>query len=356
MADISVDKFTEADLDVFLEMTLLEYGPSDTSNPEHIKWKHLNSPFGASTYISLTEAGKIIGRVLVQPRPLLTAARVFNVASVMDLLISREHRSTPANFINLTKASANVSSYDLVFHTSNERTFPLYSKLFRFSNPFSLHAYGFPVRFAGLFSTIIGRKFEAIDWFTAPLRWLLVGFALLFNAVARLEISQRKMSDEELGTLCSKCLHQSGPHLARTNSFLKWRFSDAPLWPAKVFRIDRKGKLIAYAVTRKVELGELNHLVLMDFIVDTEIPFIAQLALRTWLIREAITSKSDALFTMVNSNSSIARKCVGFPLINIPDKLLPHATPIFVRARSNEFIEFETDRSVHMTLADLDYF
>ena len=356
MAQISVKTFGEADLERFLEMSQLEYGASDSTNSDHIRWKHLDSPFGASAYVSLAETGQVVGRALIQPRTLCTASKVFNVASVMDLLIDREHRTTPINFINITKACGNVARCDLVFHTSNERTFPLYSKLLRFSNPFSLRAYGFPLRLAGLFSAIIGCRIDVIDWFTAPLRWLLGGIAYLANSVARLDISQSVMSDDELEMLCTKCLHQSGPHLARTNSFLKWRFGDAPLWPATVCRIDRKGQFLGYVVTRKVELGGINHLVLMDFILDPDTPLFVRVALRLWLIRKAITSKADALFTMVNSFSTIARKCVGFPLVSIPDRLLPHATPIFVRARSNFNKELEVDRSIHLTLADLDYF
>lgn len=356
MAQISVTTFSETDLENFLALSQSEYGLSTSTNIEHIRWKHLDSPFGASFCVNLSDNGQVVGRALIQPRPLHTVTTVVNVASVMDVLIDREHRTTPANFIQITKATGNIENIDLVFHTSNERTFPLYSKLFRFPNPFSLRAYGFPVRIAGLFSPIFGRRIDAIDWLTAPFRWLLVLIAYMANSVARLDISQRAISNVELDTLCTKCLQQSGPHLARTNAYLKWRFNDAPLWPATLIRIDRKGQFLGYLVTRKVELGGLNHLVLMDFILDPDITFIAQVALRLWLIRNAITSKSDALFTMINSYSTVARKCVGFPLIGIPDSLLPHATPIFIRARGNDNKELETARTIHLTLADLDYF
>jgi hypothetical protein len=356
MAQLSVSTFSETDLENFLALSQSEYGLSASTNNKHIRWKHLDSPFGASFCVNLSDNGQVVGRALVQPRPLHTATTVAKAASVMDMLIVREHRTTPINFIQITKATGNIENIDLVFHTSNERTFPLYSKLFRFPNPFSLKAYGFPVRIAGLFSSIFGRRIDAIDLFTAPFRWLLVLIAYMANSVASLDISQRAISNVELETLCTKCLHQSGPHLARTNAYLKWRFNDAPLWPATLCRVDRRGQFLGYIVTRKVELSGLNHLVLMDFVLDPDIPFVAQIALRLWLIRNAITSKSDALFTMVNSYCDIALKCVGFPLISIPDRLLPHATPIFIRTRGNDNEELESARTIHLTLADLDYF
>ncbi len=355
MIQISVKTFTEANLESFLKMSELEYGLTISTNFDHIRWKYLGSPFGGSYYVILLENDEVVGRVLAQPRTLCVASKVLKAALITDLLINQEHRS-PVNFINITKACSNIASFDLVYHTSNERTFSLYSKLLRFPNPFSLRGYGFPVRLAGFFTSIIGLRIDVIDWLTAPLRWLLEVIACVVNFIAKLNIVQRGISDDELGTICIKCLRKSGPHFVRTNAFLKWRFGDAPLWPATVYRIDRKGKFLGYVVTRKIKLGCLNYLVLMDFILDPDTPLIVQIALRLWLIRKTITSKVDAFFTMVNPSSAIARKCVGFPFASIPNRLLPHATPIFVRACSSDNKEFETTRSIHLTLADLDYF
>lgn len=357
MAQIAVTKFTEKDLAGFVEMSRLEYGASpSTTDPDHIRWKFLDSPFGECSYVNLSKNGQIIGRALIQPRPLHTASKVVIAGSVMDLLINREQRTTPTNFINITKECSRVANFDLIYHSSNDRTFPLYSKLFRFPNTFSLKAYGFPVRLAGALTPFIGRRIGAIDWLTAPFRILLGTIACVATTVTRLDISENVISDDELEKLSTQCLHKSGPHLARTKAFLIWRFTDAPLWPAHLHRIERQGKFLGYVVTRKVELGGINHLVLLDFLVDIDISFTVRVALRLWLINKAITSKVDTLFTLVNSNSAVARTCAGFPLVNIPEKLLPHATPIFVRARSDEHKKLEADSTIHLTLADLDYF
>jgi hypothetical protein len=356
MPQISGATFADRDLARFAEMSLSEYGPSDVSDSKHIRWKHLDSPFGASFYVCLVESGRVVGRVMVQPRPLRTISAVRDVGFVGDLLIDRQHRKTPMSFINITRACGDAPSVDLLYHTSNEQSFPLYSGLFHFANPFSLRSFGFPIRFAGLLASLIGRRVNAIDWFAAPLRWILVAVAFVVRLIAGLHISQRAMSDDELEQLCMKCLRRSGPHLARTNAFLKWRFGDAPLYRASIFRLDGKGHFLGYAVTRKVKLGSLDHFILMDFLLDPDTPLLIRVALRLWLMRMAIASKADAVFTMVNPFSDVARKCVGFPLLGISDKVLPHATPIFVRARSNDSKEWESDRSIHFTLADLDYF
>ncbi|MDC1227851.1 hypothetical protein N8Z34_02595 [Oceanospirillaceae bacterium] len=356
MAKLSVRNFSETDLNGYLELSQLEYGVTVSSDPEHIRWKHLNSEFGASLYVNLAETERVIGRALIHPRNLRTSLRNYKLGQVMDLLIDKAHRTTPANFINLTKACGNIEDFDLVFHTSNERSFPLYSKLFRFPNPFSLNSYGFPVRLAGIFSLFIGRRINVIDVFTAPFRWFLLAMSYAVNFVVRLEITENLMSDDEIETLCAKCLRKSGSHLTRSNAFLNWRFRDAPIWPAMISRVDRKGHFLGYVVTRKVVLDGQSHFVLMDFILDPTVPYCASFSLRLWLIRKAILSCSDVFFTMANPFSNIASKCIGFPFINIPEKLLPHATPIFMRARTNDSDQMESDQSIHLTLADLDYF
>ena len=356
MAKISVKTFSETDLNGYLELSQLEYGVTASSDAEHIRWKHLNSEFGKSLYVNLAENQRVIGRALIQPRNLHTSLRTYKLGQVMDLLIDKSHRTTPANFINLTKACGNIKNYDLVFHTSNENSFPLYSKLFRFSSPFSLKSYGFPVRFASLCSLFIGHRINAIDVFTAPFRWLLLATSYAVNSVVRLDITENSMSDDEIETLCAKCLRESGSHLTRSNAFLNWRFRDAPVWPAMISRIDRKGYFLGYVVTRKVVLGGQTHFVLMDFIFDPSMACYARLSLRLWLIRKAIISRSDVFFLMANPFSNIASKGIGFPFISISEKLLPHTTPIFMRARTSDSEKLELDRSIHLTLADLDYF
>lgn len=353
---VLIDTFREADLEDYLELSRKEFSKATLTDPDPIRWKHLDSPFGASTFVRLVASGKTVGRVLLQPRSFYSATQKFHVACDMDLLVQREFRSPSSNFINLIKASDDILSFDFVYHTANKITHALYGRLLRFPNPFSLSAYGFPLRIAGLLSSIMGRRIDALDWLIAPFRWLVEALALAFNSIIRLDISQRPMSDELLENLFQNCLRQSGPLLGRTNDYLKWRFGDASNCPAKIFRIDRKGQLIGYVVTRQVEMGGLKHLVLMDFLLEADTPLSVQVALRLWLIRSAITLRADTIFTMVNSFNKMARKCVGFPLVRIPNELLPHATPIFVRPHPHRNSEFKMDRSLHFTLADLDYF
>lgn len=356
LAKVSIDTFTEEDLNDFVELSLTEYDSLVTTDIDHTRWKHIDSPFGASSYIRLVVDDKTVGRSLLQPRTIDTISGRFTTACVADVIIDPEHRSPTTNFFNLTNASTDTTKYSSVFHTANERTEPFYRKLFKLPNPFSLCGYGFPTRLSGVVSKVTGYQIKALDWLYFPVRIVLnvAGISLMW--LAKINVSEQLPSDEDLSALSSKLLHDSGPILTRSSAFLKWRLLDAPLWAADIYCIDRNGKHLGYVATRKLELNGLYHLVLIDFLLDTDMSLLERMALRLWLIRRAIKLDVDALFTMINPDSRVAGTCVGFPMIRISDKFLPHGTPIFFRAISDESMCLESARMTHMTLADIDYF
>jgi len=353
---VFVASFRKEDLDEFIYLSQTEYSSLSTTDPCHIQWKHLESPYGPSTYIRIIENGKTIGRSLLQPRLIYTQTGEYSTGCVTDVLIDSQHRSSPSNFINLTNSSANISKFSSIYHTSNEVTEPFYRKLFRLPNPFSLSGYGFPTRISGLCLKVFGYRINVMDWLITPFHWLISCLVTILMVTTKINLSERIPSDEMLSILSSKLLRNSGSFLSRNKSFLKWRFEDAPLWKAKVHCLERDGFFLGYIATRSFKLDGLSYLVVIDFFIDTDLTFLERFVLRLWLIRQTIKSGDDAIFTMVNPISKASRVCVGFPFIRIPDKYLPHRTPIFFRANDVESQIVESDRKMHMTLADIDYF
>jgi hypothetical protein len=356
LAKVLVGVFADADIDDFIELSDIEYGSSVVTNFDHTRWKHIASPLGASTNIRLDVNGKTVGRVLLQPRLIYTQFGPFSTACVTDALIHPAHRSPSDNFNNLMKASGNIPDFSSVYHTSNERSEPFYRKFFRFPQPFSLRGYGLPVRLSGIFFKISNRRIDALNWLTIPFHWLVEFIAVKAILAAKFEISEQLPEEDKLSQLCLKSIHDSGPIFVRSKAYLKWRLIDAPLWSANVYCVERKGKFLGYIATRKLELNGLVFLVIIDFVLDMDMSFFDRMALRLWLIRQAIKSDVDVLFTMINPNSKTAHTCVGFPMISIPDKFLPHATPIFFRENGDKSQVINSVQYTHMTLADLDYF
>lgn len=355
MAEISVRKFNIEDLDRYIEMSKSEYGNQQTtSNKEHIRWKHLESPFGPSDYATVVKDGKIWGRALIQQRPVESKEKIIPAGTVADVLLDRSYRTTPVHFMNLTKACDKEAG--LLIHTANEKTNLLYKKVFKFPTPFSLKAYGFPVKLTGFLNKFLGINLSLLEWLLNPCRWVLLALSKLFTKISRLKISSNPITPDELKEFINRISTKNVKMFTRNSEYLKWRYADAPIWKSEVFRIDCSNQFYGYMVTRKIELDNLNYLVLMDYVVDPTISNTKKFTLRFWLIKQAIEKKLDGFFTMVNQHSPIALTCVGFPFVAIPDQHLPHSTPIFIRTNNNDLKENETSKLFHITLGDLDYF
>lgn len=356
MFNIILKPFSELDIDRFVEMSKTEYSFSNIANNGYVRWKHIESPYGPSIYIALTESNRIVGRTLAQPRILRTATKKLKVTFITDMLIDRKFRTTPVNFVNLIKTTGKIPQYDLVYHTSNENSELLYSQLLQYPKPFALKGYAFPLRFSAFFAKIIRYNLKFIDWISAPWRWLFYIFFTINSRMSNIRIIERHVTDAELESLSDNCLKKSGPMLERTQAFLKWRILNCPFNPGKLYRIEKCNKFIGYIATQKVDLEKVQYLLLTDFLLDANISVFTTLTLRLWLIHQAIREKVDAFFALANPVNRIARKCLGFPFIKVPDRFLPHVTPIYMRPYDDSNKEFKFDRSVHMTLADIDYF
>lgn len=356
MVELSDKTFEDADLEEFLELSRSEYRTSVATDATHNLWKHGRSPFGASRYLRLVAAGKTVGRAMLWPRAMHAGTEKFAVACVTDVLIKREFRSPPSNFIALTEACAEIPQFEAVYHTSNRRSDVLYRKLLRLPMPFSLRGYGLPLRIAGFLSRVFGTRIDFLDYLIAPFRWLLGAISTALMSLAKVTVSSGPVDEEALTALCKRCALESGPLLERSSAYLKWRFGDAPLWAAKVHRVEHRRRFVGYMAARKLELHGVHFLVLMDFVLDPNLNPIAQIAVRMWLVKEAMDCGADAVFTMINPYNRVARKCAGLPLIRVPERLLPQKAPVFFRSRSERSRSLERERAIHLTLADLDYF
>lgn len=356
-ASVDVKVFARDDLEAFLGLSRAVYGSSSpAADADHIRWKHLSSVPGESTYVRLVADESTVGRALLMPRVMEMPSGQFRAAFVADVVIDPEFRSPPSNFANLTLAAGNLPEFDLVYHSSSRgRTDLLYRKFFRFPTPFSLRAYSFPTRLSGVVKKISGLTVPAVDWLLLPLHWLLELLAAGLTRAAGMSVKEQLPDETRLSLVVAKVVRQQGPTFSRTAAFLKWRMIDAPLWAGAVHCLERGNRLLGYVATRRVEMKGLSFLVVVDFLLDPDLSLLQRLAVRAWLARRAARANVDCLFTMVNAHSRAASALTGFPMVPIPHGLMPHQAAIFMRARHDGSRWLETDRAIHMTLADLDF-
>jgi hypothetical protein len=93
----------------------------------------------------------------------------------------------------------------------------------------------------------------------------------------------------------------------------------------------------------------------MDFVMRRNLTRMEKIAIKLLVVKYALKLTSDVLFTLANTNNPALRWLRGLPFIIIPDRLLPHPTPIFIHS-SEEIYPSSNHKSIYLTLADLDYF
>ena len=345
--------FSIFDISEYIKLSKSEYKTPETTNIKHIEWKHCQSPHGGSIYCRLKKSKKVIGRSMIQPRNIIIDNVIIKSGCVSDLLIHVSHRSPPSNFIKLTNACNPNDNFDIIYHTSNKKSEGFYKNLFKYDQPFQLSSYMFPTKISGLILKLIKIRLEMLDLLLIPFYILLNLSKNLLKFYVKIDILERIPDNNELNELLYKI---DTPILDRSYEFLKWRFIDCPLWKAKIYCINRNGKFLGYFSIRTISISGLRHLVVVDYLIDRDTSFLDCLFIRLWLIKHSIKLNTDFIFIMINKKSPIAKMANKFPMIPVPDRFLPHSTPIFFRfniaKRNLRGILITT----HLTLADIDYF
>lgn len=352
---LKIKIFSDDDVISFAKLSADEYPNSSLVEKNFINWKHGSSPVGKSTHLQIFSDGQQIGRILVQPRTLLTSQHDYKAGCMADLLVISCARKTPSHFLRLNNACNSLSGFDFLYHTSNDRSFPLYSKLLKYKYSVILRGYGIPIRIGGVLKSMTGLNFKILSFLSKIVYQILQNLSKLLMRLCDVNIVSGLMTDAELKKLLSKCMLNGDPFFERTPNYLRWKSMDNPAYPSQIYQIFKNKKFTGYFILGNVPLNGMTHAVLHDFFVDSNLSYMTKVSLRVWLVIKAYIGNADTLFTMANEFSTQTKNFLGFPLMKIPNRFLPHFTPIFVRPMSAQGIS-ELMKSAHITLVDLDYF
>lgn len=356
MRTVADEVFSIDTLAEHISLSETTYSSQEAINPVHFLWKHAEGPYGPSACIALRGGNnELLGRLLKQPRMFFSSPKKFFCGSVaIDLLVSPTSRHA-SSLIAITRQIKGHRD-EVVLHTSNQTSDPIYRNLFKFPIQFTLVGLGVPLNLDGIFKSFFKstRELEVINCLMYPWRFFLVGVSKLLMAIANVSfVKQPKKLEAD--ALLSAFQNRVGCHFVRNLDFLKWRFIDGLLFNGDIRWISFKGKCVGYLVLNQVEVGGLKACVLMDIAISRELTLLEQISIKFLLVHQSIKFKRDVVFTLVNTRNKALKWLEGFPFFKIPDKLLPHSTPIFIHAPEKIF-PFRLRNEMYVTLADLDYF
>ena len=356
--NIIYDEFKETDIKSYIELSKTVYGDNPTvTDKNHIKWKFCDIPGSKTTIVKLmNNNSEIVGRALLQPRTIQIKDQFAKSAFITDTIVHPDFRRPMTNFINLINTAVKTKKFDLIFHTSNENTNAIYHKLLHYNCPLHLGGYGFPISISGILNKIFKKKSIIFKFINFPYKIILFALSTFPNLFSKIELSLIQPDSETVDTRCYNNAKNSDPEMLRDSKFLKWRFLNTSFWNAQIFHVYKKKTYLGYIVLRNIQLEGLSFSIIMDFSLSDKLSKLDLMFVKSSLIRKSLSNKSDFLFTMLNPNSKSSKKILGFPFIRIPEKYLPHETPIFVHVNNDKFSNIGKDDNLHITLGDLDYF
>lgn len=350
-------RFDENEVANFIRLSEVEYGQQENvTNADHVRCKYLQTPYGPSTAIILECADEVVGRAILQPRLLYLSGKQVPVAFVNDALIHPDFRRPVGNFISLMNSIRKASNFSLVFHTSNNTTENIYKNLFRFTWPFSLKPFGFPLNLRKVGFKAFKFDSPLFDLIAVPFRYLLLFVCGVTRIIFKFKTTEVEPEKSILDALCQEEAVKNDREMVRDSKFLEWRYSTSALWKAKILYLYCGSRLCGYVVLRNVELEGLRFTVIMDFSLNEDFNPIQLLCLRFSIIHTAQTQGDDMVFTLLNPETKASKKFIGFPWVKIPEGLMPQRTPIFIHINNPAMADLENQSNIHVTLGDLDYF
>ncbi|MBU3560595.1 hypothetical protein [Polynucleobacter hallstattensis] len=352
---IAIKTFSKEHVDENIKLGASEYTSQEVLNKEHLIWKHILPPAGPSKFIGEYSAeGALTGRIFLQRRNFYLKDNLSATgATATDLLIDPKCR-VASSFIAITRSIKSPEEIDIIFHTSNENSDIFYRNLFKFPVRFSLTALGLPV---DIYEMVKSKwpnlsAIKALKILSIPYKTLLVILGEILTNFTKINFSNEPIDQENIFSQFKK---RAGPHFERSKEFNYWRFNSGPIFNGAVYWAWKGKECLGYLVFKKTELKHINFYVLMDIIFIRDLGRLEKICIKFLMVKIAIQNNCDALFMMVNLKNSSLNWLKGAPFFKIPDRCLPHATPIFIHTKLPENMLHKYE-NIFFTLADLDYF
>ena len=241
---IAFKKFTEAQVVNYIRLSELEYGRMESvADADHVRCKHLQTPYGPSTAMNLECASEVVGRAMLQPRLICFSGKQVPVAFVSDVLIHPEFRRPVSNFISLMQSIKKAQDFPLVLHTSNNTTEDIYKKLLRFKCPLSLKSFGFLLNLRKALFKVLKFDSPIFELFATPYRYMaliLCGTVAIFE---NFKITTEEPDNKYFDEFCQKEAIKNDCEMVRDSQFLKLRFLKSPIWQAKILYLYQDSNL-----------------------------------------------------------------------------------------------------------------
>lgn len=357
-ADIRTRSATEIDVEEFVRLSVSQKLPVRVCNPVHVKWKHLQSPFGASIALDIVEKEEVVGRLWVTYRHWKLNEQFLQVGHPQDLLVVTKRPLT--DVIDLIKHafSMSLSGSGMMYHGANPNSEDLYRRIFRSKPTFHLQASVFPVSPILLGSNLATKKGKKTQ------SNLDLGYRKILGAITWIFRGTRLLRDlqsiKDLDNIFRRFNESEMFGAVRSREHFEWRFTQDATTQYAIKCIWIRDEIVGYVVWSDTTAFDTRARVVIDIVWIERRNWINRF--RFWLsIANYSNENVDLIVFISNRNNSVLRQVSSMPMIIVPKKMMPQAIPVYLRLdkkrRASDLLSIEDQfRTSYFTLSDLDFF
>ena len=342
-------------IEPYIKLSKAEYGDAAAvSKSEHLRWKFIENPQGASTGIHLYDAsGELMGRMTALTRRFLHEGKDYRAAHIVDFLVHPKMRGMPALF-QLATGLKKLSGFDfLLIIAPNPAGATVWEKLLKMRGRFDLDIMAAPLR---PFATLQamgklggGKVFSVLDW-----SWqLLVGSGARFSShLANTQIESHWPRPDELDRMLSAGSTSQAIGF-RSADYLDWRYRRSPVFKYNMSFLREHGELIGYVVTRRTVHDGIDCMFVVDAFCGSGTKLRSlQAAVHAEISRAARSGPQLALI-MGNRAWGPLSAISGLPFLKVPSRVLPRKTAVFAEWLTPAAFEIRRD-NFYVSLGDSD--
>lgn len=346
--------FDHAQVSAFCAFSRKYYDNVQTTDEDFVAWKFpVDGPFAAH-HLTYEVGDAVQGRAVLCRRPFHFHGQDLTLTQPSDLLIDPDV-SGAACLVQLVNAYPEADSQGIV-HTSNEKSEFIYKRLFKFEQITELTSVTMPVAI----ENVLPRRWaflpaRALLWIAG---WVIEFFYLLVLAYsqtgARTPAAAPRPVAADDPKLSNAFKRLAPAQITRNRDFLAWRYAEAPM-DYRELHVTADGETLAKVVYRLAEYRGISSLVIMDWLIARPLSLAEKAACLVDLRRIARRHGAIQVYYLGNFRNLVVRHLGGFGFFPIPDRLLPHASPIFGYAFEDPLTGNRL-KDIYLTLGDLDYF
>ena len=333
-----------------LNLALKAFGECELTNPDYFDWQYQNNPNGEAVIITVKDPKKnnaIIGVNAFLPMTLINNQKEIQCYLSCNSIVDPNYRGKGIFTQLLSQIPEIFSKKDssTIYGIPNKNSSFIFSKN-HFLEISKLSLLVKPLNLSSYFGFPISQILKPFDFFWKPPSPLS----------SNIEIVKNEITDD-FDELIKKTTDRLGVCHFRNSGFIKWRFLNHPTRQYSILTLKNNSKLIAYVITREMNVFSQNLGVIIDFLTD---PSFNDETIFQQLINAALANfwKNGISLVISSSNcgtleNEILQKS-GFK--TAPSFFKQEQLPLIISTFSNDFENLNNFDEWYFTLGDYDVF